>query len=140
MTCKHEEGKPGCQTHLFKVREAEAFLAREEKRKQERGEMSSTPDSKKFRIESITRHFNYLLLEVSYPNCAKCSYEGRKLLVYYKVNEIDIHQWDEIDPHFREPVLQSLRVAPPPIARFPASDEGRSDARLFMQLRHETRP
>lgn len=74
----------------------------------------------------------YLVLTVQYPSCQDCAYEGTKILVYKDVANIDLLNWREIDPHFREPQVKKPSQAPSPIARFPASVEGEIHARMFV--------
>lgn len=116
MVCRHESGDPNCSS-------SPSYLLREQ--------YTSTPDSFRFEIISFEQIGEFLILEVKYPNCTKCSYEGCKLLVYKEVKIPDLIFWKEIDPHFKDPSVYVFRKdkAPPPIARFPASDEGRKLAR-----------
>lgn len=68
----------------------------------------------------------YLVLKVQYPSCTACAYEGIKVLVFkgHALERAAI-RWREIDPHFRPPDPNApLHHAPPPIARFPGTDEG----------------
>ncbi len=69
----------------------------------------------------------HLVLEASYLNCATCAFEGRKVMVFLDVRTVDALRWRRIDPHFRQGGPE-LRAAPPPAARFPATDEGWQDA------------
>jgi hypothetical protein len=57
-----------------------------------------------------------------------------KILVYLNVMEVEVMRWRVFDPHFREPSKdrQSIREAPSPAARFPASPEGWQDAIAYV--------
>lgn len=72
------------------------------------------------------------MLEVLYPNCNKCSYEGRKVMVFLNVSEMTALKWRKIDPHFRD-TPTSENEAPGPAARFPASDVGWDDAITYAE-------
>lgn len=116
MTCRHSPGDPNCSSSAEYWR---------------REQYTTTPDSFKFEIVSFEQIGKYLIIEVQYPNCTRCSYEGRKLLVYEGVKIPDIIFWKEIDPHFKDPTKHksNKNKAPPPIARFPASAAGLGLAR-----------
>lgn len=91
--------------------------------------MPKTPDSEKYTIEEIHREGDHLVVKAQYPNCAKCSYEGVKIMVFLNVSESDAIKWKKIDPHFGDPTVKHLSTsAPSPAARFPASEEGWQDA------------
>lgn len=88
-----------------------------------------TPDSRKFEILEIEEHNHNLVLKVKYPNCAKCSYEGIKIMVLPNCSLKDAIFWKEIDPHFADPTKALPKSkSPPPVARFPASKRGWDDA------------
>lgn len=128
MTCRHAPGDPSCGSY---ARESAAEDLRAEKRRAERLEaqlLSKTPDKEKFEIIDMERVGPHVVLKVLYPNCAKCSYEGNKVMVFLNVSEKDMIAWRVIDPHFRNPAVAVKREAPSPAARFPASKEGWSDA------------
>ena len=84
-----------------------------------------TPDKKLFKIIDIVpinatwNSSGLIVLEVSYPNCSSCSFEGTKILVV-TAKLADIHTWSEIDPHFSDKPRRS-GCCPSPIARFPAN-------------------
>jgi hypothetical protein len=86
------------------------------------------PDPKKFEILSTLRIGDFLIIEVSYPDCT--NYEGRKLLVY----EVD-DAWTllcknngTLDPHFsNNPKFYS------PIARFEPTTRGWKMAKCFLR-------
>jgi hypothetical protein len=68
-------------------------------------------------------------MEVHYPNCTNCKFEGKKIMVFTNVAEADALRWKKIDPHFRD--SKAVRItteAPSPAARFPGSEEGWADA------------
>ena len=87
-----------------------------------------TPDSKNFEIEKFEQVGSFMVVQALYPNCSKCSYEGRKVMVFQNVTVQDIVYWREIDPHFRpvpkEREAINKKVAPSPVARFPADPQG----------------
>lgn len=88
-----------------------------------------TPDSENYEVLDMQRYGEHLVLKVKYPNCGKCSYEGVKVLVYLNVSERTAMKWRKIDPHFTDPkTTRPPTEAPGPAARFPASQEGWSDA------------
>lgn len=91
---------------------------------------SVSPDNTKFQIEDIKEVENFLVMKVLFPNCAKCAYEGNKVLVYENVKMVDVFKWRVLDPHFR-PNVSAPNEAPSPIARFPASKIGWIDALRF---------
>src|SRR5574338_1062701 len=87
------------------------------------------PDSKNYIIERCETIGNNIILIVKYPDCSKCSYEGRKILVYLNLNIVNIVFWKEIDPHFKDPKKKIDKCqAPAPNARFPANEQGWNDA------------
>jgi hypothetical protein len=91
--------------------------------------VSVTPDASNYQILDVHRVGSHLVLKVAYPNCARCAFEGNKILVFFNVAEMDALRWRRIDPHFRDPKLKGLASdAPSPAARFPATDEGWADA------------
>ena len=97
-----------------------------------RGNPPLNPDATDFDIQCAEQVGEYLLVEVQYPSCANCSYEGVKLLVFSGVTKDDALRWKEVDPHFRDPAaIPNPRKAPSPVARFPASAQGWAHARKF---------
>jgi len=132
MTCRHRDGDPECSTkNPAQMRERARAMSRA-------WDTPATPDSENYDIirnEIIGPH---LVLEVQYPNCEKCAYEGRKVLVLLNVNLSAALRWKRIDPHFRNPQdsrEQDPRSAPAPSARFPASNGGWEDARAFARMK-----
>ena len=112
------------------VRRAEAEAAAAKKAAAARvaelaGRTPDPDDYEVLRVEVISPH---MVLRVRYPSCARCAYEGEKVLVLLHTRPVDAMRWRRIDPHFRDPSATSPTEAPPPAARFPASDEGWADA------------
>lgn len=129
MSCRHQDGDPACTTknpdEMRKM--ARAMSARWDP-------PSQSPDADEFDIIRIEEFASYLIAEVVYPSCAKCSYEGHKLIVWKNQNMRDAVRWKKVDPHFRpEEKLPDPKQAPPPLARFPATPEGWVHAKLFAQ-------
>lgn len=89
-----------------------------------------TPDAEKYTIERFERVGDHVVLDVLYPNCKKCAYEGHKVMVFLNVTEMQAMRWRTIDPHFRDTKkkLPGATEAPSPAVRFPASLEGWADA------------
>lgn len=120
MTCRHAPGDPNCSSSLnFRGGDG--------------GTTPSTPDAERFEIveaEEVGQHF---VAKVRYPNCRRCSYEGVKVIVWFNVGFRDAIRWRKIDPHFRDPTKTHAvkHEAPGPAARFPASDEGWTDALAY---------
>lgn len=114
MVCRHEKGDPNCSSSPNYRRLYEET-------------QTVTPDSTRYSIEEVERVGPHLVMKVKYPNCARCAYEGVKVLVFLNVTEAQVLKWRRIDPHFRG--AKSLaQEAPSPAARFPASAEGWRDA------------
>lgn len=126
MTCRHAPGDPNCSSHPDNPNNPANIRRRK----------AETPDKCKFEIVDIHRIKDDVVLSVRYPNCALCSYEGTKIMVFLGVKEADIVKWREIDPHFRDPDKRRLPTeAPPPVARFPANDQGWKDAINYLKTR-----
>lgn len=117
--CRHEPGDPDCSSNG-----GGAYYAG-----------PTTPDKTKYEIIDVARAGTHLTLKVRYPNCARCAYEGVKVLVFLDVAEVDVLRWREIDPHFRPSEKQPETEAPSPAARFPATDQGWKDALAYMRTR-----
>lgn len=102
-----------------------------------------TPDAKNYEIEDVEQVGNHLVAKVKYPNCAKCAFEGVKVMVFFDTTIKDAIRWRVIDPHFRAARAASLpkmpSYAPAPAARFPGSPEGWKDALAWAAFRQETR-
>lgn len=56
------------------------------------------PDSANYRIERTVRKGDYLLMEITYPDCK--NYEGRKILLFENTTLNDLMRQKYIDPHF----------------------------------------
>lgn len=123
MTCHHRAGDPACSS----TRSAQDAAY-------ERGRASATPDAENYEIEEAEPVGHHLVLKVRYPNCAKCSYEGVKILVFLNTTAAQALKWKRIDPHFREAKAVTTE-APGPAARFPASKEGWQDALTYARLK-----
>lgn len=95
----------------------------------------ATPDSKNFAIQDSCRVGEHLVLQVKYPNCSSCAFEGSKIMVFLNVSERDVLMWREIDPHFRKVNGKKAKEAPSPAARFPATSAGWADACAYAQTK-----
>ena len=94
-----------------------------------------TPDPVRFHIEDSEEVGDHLVLRVRYPNCAACAYEGSKVLVLLDRSLKDAIKWRRIDPHFRDPSIQTgTHEAPSPAARFPGSKDGWTDAIAYAAI------
>ena len=131
--CRHGIGDPSCssyQSRLDNVRsDYERYVA-----------PSNTPDPDKFSITRFERVGKHVVLQAKYESCAKCSYEGNKVMVFLDVTEVQLISWRKIDPHFRAqprsgltPMPWPKNEAPSPAARFPATVEGWEDAVAYAQ-------
>lgn len=117
MVCRHSPGDPNCSSTQ------DAY---------ERYYQERTPDKRNYQILDVKEEGACLVLKVQYPNCAKCSYEGVKVMVFPNVLATDALKWTEIDPHFSDPTLKIPPTqAPSPIARFPANALGWERAIAF---------
>lgn len=93
-----------------------------------------TPDPTRYEIVDVLRVGRHLVLNVLFPNCKKCAFEGHKVLVYLDVTEAQALRWRRLDPHFRagrDPnhiLPPDPTEAPSPSARFPATENGWEDA------------
>ena len=138
MACRHKAGDPTCTSGMSPDGLYKGGLEMIEKGKAQIAEwgpkdaVPPTPDCEVYSIEDSIVVGDVLVLKVSYPSCAECAYEGTKILVYENVLLSDVIRWNRIDPHFRDPTLPiKVTEAPPPIARFPASDSGWKAAVTF---------
>lgn len=119
MTCRHSAGDPACSSNR-------SYYEPEPKK----------PDADKYSIEDVERVGSHLVMKVKYPNCYSCSYEGTKVMVFLNVSELEALRWKRIDPHFSDPKYKrSPTAAPSPAARFPASEQGWSDALAYAKSR-----
>lgn len=88
-----------------------------------------TPDPDQYEVVKVERVGPHLVLQVRYPSCTACAFEGLKTMVFLNASEVDSMRWRRIDPHFRAaPEKQNPRAAPSPAARFPGTSDGWSDA------------
>lgn len=138
MICRHSSGDPDCSKNgggyvrEMQVREKERLT------QQILDLTRNKPDASDYEITRIHREGPHLVLEVAYPSCAKCSYEGKKVMVFTDIDEMDALRWRRIDPHFRDPGPDvAANEAPGPVARFPASEEGWGDAILYATRKGE---
>lgn len=93
--------------------------------------VGQNPDNTRFEIEEIQEVGQHLVAKIKYPNCAKCSYEGVKIMVFLNASLKDAIKWRVIDPHFKQPPgleIWPKSKAPSPAARFPGSGAGWDDA------------
>jgi len=131
MACRHAANDPTCSSYPGNLERARQLIDAHEGR--------TSPDASSYEIERVERVGAHLVLSVRYPNCAKCSYEGLKNLVFLNVTEVQVLRWRRIDPHFRDK-LPALNEAPSPAARFPASDEGWNDAIAYATVKNRRNP
>lgn len=144
MTCHHEEGDPNCEHRRLRdrrIQAAESKAAREADLLKENKELltalaATRPDPEDFVPIDSEQIGPHLVFKAQFPSCAKCSYEGHKVLVYLNASVKDALRWRALDPHFR-PVDPPgpVRAAPPPDARFPASPAGWADALEFARMK-----
>ena len=128
MTCRCRSREEHAARAVRRVAEsAETYRVQAEKEALEKKVQALSPDNSRFRILKAQPVDNNLVLKVEYPNCKACSYEGIKVIVFQDVSPSDALLWETLDPHFRELDLSggsNPHAAPPPFARFPASDPG----------------
>ena len=104
-----------------------------------RAQIPASPDSANYTIEDVALVNGHLVMKVKYPNCAKCSYEGTKIMVFLNTTTLEALKWKVIDPHFRERFIEKQPYeAPSPAARFPASSEGWQDALAYAKSQTKT--
>ena len=97
---------------------------------------ATTPDAANYAIEDAVEVGDHLVIKASYPNCAACSYEGNKVMVFLSTTTLQALKWRQIDPHFRDPKApRPPTSAPGPAARFPASPDGWQDAIDFAKYK-----
>ena len=132
MICRHQAGDSNCSKHPDhpdNPANRRAAQATKELKDIKRQLSTSSPDNSNYEITKVVRVGAHLVLQVLYPNCAKCAYEGNKVMVFLNVTEEQVLRWRRIDPHFRNPSEKTApSCAPSPAARFPASAEGWADA------------
>ncbi len=96
-----------------------------------------SPNLDDFKIVDYEQVEKHLVLKVRYPSCKRCSYDRCKVMVFLGVTMKSALSWVRIDPHFRDEKDSGLG-SPSPVARFPASTEGWSDAVAY--ARSKARP
>lgn len=109
--------------------------ARHEIEKLQRQLAALTPDPTVWAIERVQGVGDHLVLQVRFPACEHAGYGGAKVLVYLGVSTAQALLWKHLDPHFSEREPGSPSEAPPPSARFPASDVGWGHAVGFAAAR-----
>lgn len=126
MTCRHLPGDPECSSSSTYVAPYSSYTA-----------PVKIPDSKNYLIEKVEFIGGHLVMQVKYPNCSKCAYEGLKTLVFLNVSPIDAMKWREIDPHFADPKeIRMTHQAPSPAARFPGTLDGWNDALEYVKRKN----
>ena len=119
MTCRHSPGDPNCSSNKYTP------------------PSPPTPDAENYSVVKAERIGSHLVLMVKYPNCARCKFEGNKIMVFLFVNELDALKWKKIDPHFRDSKAKVRETeAPSPAARFPGSDNGWADALAYAKCKN----
>lgn len=75
----------------------------------------------------------YIVLRVQFFGC-NCEFSGVKIMVFADTSLEEAIKWKMVDPHFRPAnKIDEPTRAPPPAARFPATDEGWADAIAYAQ-------
>lgn len=135
MICRHAPGDHDCSSHPDRIYEAAEESAREVARAEAMAKARmvlgmSTPDPSTFNIEFFERVGPNVVMQIRYPNCAACAFEGIKTCVWLDVTEREVVSWRKIDPHFRgkSPFKTATPEAPSPDARFPGTPEGLQNA------------
>lgn len=122
MTCRHGPGDLNCSSTIRANEE-------KEKKREAKWKAANTPDANNYEVVDAEPVGPHLVMRVRYPNCAKCAFEGEKVLVFFDTGIADALKWKTIDPHFRDPIVTRPKTwAPSPAARFPASRDGWADA------------
>lgn len=125
MICRHTKGDVSCSSHPdYREPYTQSFSSARA--------AENSPDKTKYEIEEVEEAGPHLVMKVKYPNCANCSYEGHKVMVFLNTPLKAVFKWKEIDPHFRDDKhTGSATKAPSPSARFPASKDGWDDAMKY---------
>jgi hypothetical protein len=126
MTCRHKKGDPDCGSTRPQRYSPPPPKPRE----------PPTPDAGNFDIEDCEQVGSCFVVKAKYPNCAKCAFEGTKILVFKGVTMKQALKWRRLDPHFRASVA-SPTEAPSPIARFPGTKEGWQDALYYSKWKSD---
>jgi hypothetical protein len=110
--------------------ESQKLIDSANKRAAELAARSPNPDE--YSIERVERIGAHLVMQVRYPSCRACAFEGLKTMVFLKVSEAQDIKWRRIDPHFRgdakDHATAHPKDAPSPAARFPGTADGWADA------------
>ena len=128
MTCRHGPNDKSCSSYRTPAQRIAELQKEISKQKAEVGE----PDNSQFEIIDVLELTTGLILKVKYEDCPNCSYEGIKVLVYLRATIRDALKWKVIDPHFSDKLPHGPKHAPSPDARFPASEDGWKNAKLFL--------
>lgn len=134
MTCHHGPNDPNCSSSPAGRARAEADAARyrEEQRKREQAElMARTPNPDDFEVIRVEEVGAHLVMEVRYSSCTKCSFDAKKVMVFFNTSLKQAILWRRIDPHFTDKPPKSPKEAPTPRARFPADNIGWTDALTY---------
>ena len=75
------------------------------------------PDPKNYVIEKLQMIGDYLVVEITYPDCT--NYEGKKCMLYKDIEIQDLIEQGSIDPHFCD-----NNNFHSPIARFEPTERG----------------
>jgi hypothetical protein len=150
MTCRHGPNDLNCSHHPSNLQARQYELENESEEKKRRKTVNdlqskirqlesmvqTSPDSQNYEVLTVHEVGTFLVLRVRYPNCAKCAYEGTKVMVYSGISLKDAFFWRTIDPHFRGPLQGAIKkVAPSPCARFPGDETGWKDAIAFATMK-----
>lgn len=129
MTCRHGKNDPSCSSSQY-YRDSEP--AKPTYTSAYSSTYVTTPDKTRFEWEMVEQVGNHLVAKIKYPNCAACSYEGNKIVIFLNCTYQQALRWKEIDPHFAKRDTKRIPTqAPPPAARFPADAEGWTDAMAY---------
>jgi hypothetical protein len=82
------------------------------------------PDPQHFELVALEQIGPFLLAKVVYPDSH--NYEGRKILVFEHVTEMQLRQLTSVDPHFCD---DKKHISP--VARFVPTKRGLAMARTF---------
>ncbi len=128
--CRHMPGDPNCsKSQGYRYDPATTPPA-----------VPATPDASNFEVVDVREVGAHMVMKVKYPNCAKCAYEGVKVMVFLECKALDAIKWRTIDPHFRGREQGAIRYrnpkeAPSPAARFPGDDQGWTEALEYASRR-----
>jgi len=134
MTCRHAPGDPNCTStvggHAWQAeQDRNRRYERERLEKQEKELLARTPNPDEFEMIELEQVGAHLVAMVQYSSCTKCSFDAKKVMVFFDTRVKDVVFWRRIDPHFQEGSdAPDRKTAPPPRARFPADDAGWQDA------------